>query len=61
MVMLNEMSRYHLASEALRRASRLSPQAPGLIVELDSLIQKADAYSHDHLQDVPQIRDWTWS
>jgi xylulose-5-phosphate/fructose-6-phosphate phosphoketolase len=61
MVMLNGMSRYHLAREALRRASRLTPQAPGLIVELDSLIQKADAYSHDYLEDVPQIRDWTWT
>jgi xylulose-5-phosphate/fructose-6-phosphate phosphoketolase len=60
-VMLNGMSRYHLASAARRRASRLSPQAQELIVELDALIQKADAYSQEHLQDVPQIRDWTWA
>jgi xylulose-5-phosphate/fructose-6-phosphate phosphoketolase len=58
---LNGMSRYHLASEALRRASRISPQASGLITELDSLIQKAVAYSQEHLEDVPQIRDWTWA
>jgi xylulose-5-phosphate/fructose-6-phosphate phosphoketolase len=61
MVVLNGMSRYHLASEALRRASRISPQASGLITELESLIQKAVAYSQEHLEDAPEIRDWTWA
>jgi xylulose-5-phosphate/fructose-6-phosphate phosphoketolase len=60
MVVLNGMSRYHLAIEALRRASRLRPQAPGLIVELEHLIQQAVAYSREHLEDPPAIRDWRW-
>jgi xylulose-5-phosphate/fructose-6-phosphate phosphoketolase len=61
MVVLNKMSRYHLAMEALRRVQRLSPQASGMITELESLIAKAVAYTHEHLEDLPEIRNWTWS
>ena len=61
MVVLNGMSRYHLAIEALRRASRLRFQAPGIVAELENLIQQAVAYSREHLEDPAEIRDWTWS
>ncbi len=61
MVVLNGMSRYHLAIAALQRATRIRPQAPGLITELESLIHKAVAYAHEHLEDMPEIRDWTWT
>jgi xylulose-5-phosphate/fructose-6-phosphate phosphoketolase len=61
MVVLNEMSRYHLAMEALRRSTRIRPQSPGLIMELQSSIAKAVQYSREHLEDMPEIRDWTWS
>ena len=61
MVVLNGMSRYHLAIEAIKRAERIRPQAPGLITELHSSIQKAVAYSREHFEDMPEIRDWTWS
>ena len=60
MVILNEMSRYHLAIEALNRASRIRPQAQPLIAELESSIQKAVAYAREHMEDAPEIRDWTW-
>jgi xylulose-5-phosphate/fructose-6-phosphate phosphoketolase len=61
MVVLNQMSRYHLAIEALKRASRIRPQAPGLIAELQSDINKAVAYSREHLEDMPEISNWIWS
>jgi xylulose-5-phosphate/fructose-6-phosphate phosphoketolase len=61
MVVLNEMSRYHLAIEALRRSTRIRPQSPGSIMELQSAIAKAVQYSREHLEDMPEIRDWTWS
>ncbi len=61
MVVLNGMSRYHLATEALTRAERIRPQAPALIAECHSLIQKAVAYSRDHMEDNPEITNWTWS
>jgi xylulose-5-phosphate/fructose-6-phosphate phosphoketolase len=61
MVVLNGMSRYHLAAEALRRAPAIRNRAPGLIDECDSLIAQAVAYARQHFDDPPQIRDWTWT
>jgi xylulose-5-phosphate/fructose-6-phosphate phosphoketolase len=60
MVVLNGMSRYHLAIEAIRRAHRLRPQTAGLIPELQALISQAVEYSRAHLEDMPEIRNWTW-
>ncbi|HEY7293757.1 MAG TPA: phosphoketolase family protein [Dehalococcoidia bacterium] len=61
MVMLNGMSRYHLAMEALRRTTRLHERAAALVAECENLIQKATAYSREHFMDPPEIRDWVWS
>jgi xylulose-5-phosphate/fructose-6-phosphate phosphoketolase len=60
------MSRYHLAAEAIRRAaqspgSRVRDRAPTLISRCQSLVGQATAYSREHLQDMPEIRDWTWT
>jgi len=66
MVVLNGMSRYHLCIEALRRVgeapgSRAPERAPALIAECEALIARAVAYSREHLEDMPEIRDWTWT
>ena len=62
MVLLNGMSRYHLAIEAIKRTERVGSHAdaPALITELHSLIAQATAYSREHFEDAPAIRDWTW-
>ena len=61
MVVLNSMSRFHLAAEAIRRVPRLSDRAPALIAECDAHIEASVAYAHEHLEDQPEIRDWVWS
>ncbi len=61
MVVLNEMSRYHLAAEALRRTTHIFNRAPALIQTCENLIAKAVAYSREHLEDAPEISDWTWT
>ena len=66
MVVLNGMSRYHLAAEALRRAgetsrSRPEDRAPTLISECEAAIARAIAYSREHFEDPPEVRDWTWT
>ncbi len=61
MVVRNGMSRYHLAREALRRAARTQDRAPTLIAACENLIAQAVAYSREHLEDPPEIRDWTWA
>ena len=60
MVVLNQMSRYHLAALALRRATRFRQRADALIAELENDIRKAVAYSREHFEDLPEIANWTW-
>ena len=61
MVVLNEMSRFHLAAEAIRRVPRLADRAPGLIADCEARIGESVAYAHEHLEDQPEIRDWVWT
>ena len=60
MVALNEMSRYHLAIEAIRRVPRLNDRAPDLIAECRRELAEALAYAHDHFEDSPAISQWVW-
>jgi xylulose-5-phosphate/fructose-6-phosphate phosphoketolase len=61
MVVLNSMSRFHLAAEAIRRVPRLSDRVPDLTAECDARIEESVAYAHEHLEDPPEIRDWVWT
>jgi xylulose-5-phosphate/fructose-6-phosphate phosphoketolase len=61
MVVMNEMSRFHLAAEAIRRVPRLRDRAPALLAECDVRIAEATAYAREHFEDQPEIRDWAWT
>jgi xylulose-5-phosphate/fructose-6-phosphate phosphoketolase len=61
MVVLNQTSRFHLAAEALRRARRPPRQADLLIDECAAILKKHSAYVREHFEDLPEIRDWTWT
>ena len=61
MVVLNGMSRYHLAIEAIRRTTTLGKRAAALIDECNAAITQATQYSREHLEDPPEISNWVWS
>jgi xylulose-5-phosphate/fructose-6-phosphate phosphoketolase len=61
MVILNGMSRYHLAAEALRRAVGVVLNAPALLAACEAAIASAVAYGRVHMEDPPEIREWTWT
>ena len=61
MVVLNGMSRFHLAAEAVRRARRRPENADQLIDECELSLRRHTAYVKQHLDDMPEIRDGTWS
>jgi xylulose-5-phosphate/fructose-6-phosphate phosphoketolase len=61
MVVMNEMSRFHLAAEAIRRVPRLRDRAPALLAECEARIAEATAYAREHFEDQPEIRDWAWT
>ncbi|QSR85365.1 phosphoketolase [Methylacidimicrobium sp. B4] len=61
MVVLNEMSRYHLAIEALRRVPRLASRAQPVIDLFEKKLAEHRIYVKSHLDDLPEIQNWTWS
>jgi xylulose-5-phosphate/fructose-6-phosphate phosphoketolase len=61
MVVVNQLSRYHLAMEALRRVPKFESQALHLIEYFESKLAEHHLYIQEHLEDMPEIRDWTWS
>jgi phosphoketolase len=36
-------------------------RTPTLISELEASISRATAYSREHLEDLPEIREWVWT
>ncbi|HVA63635.1 MAG TPA: phosphoketolase family protein [Terriglobales bacterium] len=61
MVVLNEMSRYHLAAEALRRSLPESARQRKLIAECKQAVADSVAYARQHFEDPAGIRDWVWT
>jgi xylulose-5-phosphate/fructose-6-phosphate phosphoketolase len=61
MVVENHVSRYHLAIEALRRAPRLQSESTRLIDLFEQKLSEHKIYIKEHLEDMPEIRDWVWS
>ena len=61
MVVLNEISRYHLCMAALQRTRRPPPDAPALIHECEAALDRHRTYIREHFEDLPEIRDWKWS
>ncbi|EOM74916.1 phosphoketolase family protein [Rhodococcus rhodnii] len=61
MVVLNRMSRYHLALEAVRRATWRPDGADELENFCRSQLDRHRSYVVEHLEDMPEVRDWRWS
>ncbi len=61
MVVRNEVSRYHLCMEALRRARRAPVGAETLIENCKDMLRRHHGYVVEHLEDMPEVRDWRWS
>jgi xylulose-5-phosphate/fructose-6-phosphate phosphoketolase len=54
------MSRYHLVLEALRRARRVPEHGTELAEYCIAQLQRHEEYVREHLEDMPEVRDWTW-
>jgi xylulose-5-phosphate/fructose-6-phosphate phosphoketolase len=59
MTVVNNISRYHLAMEAIRR-SRKSTQGKELIAYFENKLREHHHYIREFLDDMPEIKDWTW-
>jgi xylulose-5-phosphate/fructose-6-phosphate phosphoketolase len=61
MVVLNEMSRFHLALDALKHAPHLRLQAEHAINFFNQELQRHHDYIRENLEDMPEIRNWQWT
>jgi xylulose-5-phosphate/fructose-6-phosphate phosphoketolase len=60
MVVCNEMSRYHLAIDALQRAPRLRSRSANLIQQFNNKLIDHAVYVRQHGVDMPEIVNWRW-
>jgi len=61
MCMLNDIDRFHLVMDVIDRVSGLATPAAHLRQRMSDQRMKARAYTREHGEDMPEIRDWTWT
>jgi len=62
MVVRNGMSRYHLCLEALHRTgARGQTDGAALAAHCRAMLERHPGYIREHLEDMPEVRDWRWS
>jgi len=60
MVVLNNMSRYQLALEAIRRVARVQDQSEPAVNYFTAQLEKHAVYIREHLEDMPEVKNWKW-
>jgi xylulose-5-phosphate/fructose-6-phosphate phosphoketolase len=60
MVMLNDLDRFHLVIDVIDRVPGLAERAAEVRQAMVDRRNAARAYTREHGEDVPEIRDWTW-
>jgi xylulose-5-phosphate/fructose-6-phosphate phosphoketolase len=61
MVVLNRMSRYHLAIEALKYVPRLRVSTAVAIDGFNHKLAEHRTYIRENMQDLPEIENWRWT
>jgi xylulose-5-phosphate/fructose-6-phosphate phosphoketolase len=60
MVMLNDLDRFHLVMDVIDRVPGLAESCGRLRQEMSDRRIRARAYTREHGDDDPEIRDWIW-
>ncbi len=60
MVMLNDMDRFHLVIDVIDRVPGLAARAAHLRQRMADERLRHRAYTREHGDDAPEVRDWTW-
>jgi xylulose-5-phosphate/fructose-6-phosphate phosphoketolase len=59
-VMLNDLDRFHLVIDVIDRVPGLGPRAAHIRQLMADKRVEARAYTREHGEDQPEVRDWTW-
>jgi xylulose-5-phosphate/fructose-6-phosphate phosphoketolase len=60
MVMLNDLDRYHLVMDVIDRVPGLASRAGHVRQLMVDSRARARAWTREHGEDIPEVRDWTW-
>ena len=60
MVVMNQMSRFHLAMDALRYVPRLRSQTVDVVDTFNRKLEECRAYACERFEDPPEIAEWRW-
>jgi xylulose-5-phosphate/fructose-6-phosphate phosphoketolase len=60
MVMLNDLDRFHLVMDVIDRVPGLADRAGHVRQLMVDSRSRARAWTREHGEDVPEVRDWTW-
>ncbi|MEO6173493.1 MAG: phosphoketolase, partial [Arenimonas sp.] len=60
MVVLNNIDRFQLALDVIRRVPRLQHLVAAATERYDATIKRHKAYVSEHGEDLPEILDWRW-
>ncbi len=61
MAVLNDLDRFHLAQDTIRRLPQLGSRADALIRQLEDKLVEHRAFIREHGEDMPEVRDWRWT
>ena len=61
MVMMNDLDRYHLVMDVIDRVHTLGSRAATLRQLMVDTRRRARAWTRDHGEDLPEVREWTWA
>ena len=56
----NRASRYHLVIDAINNARRTPPGASAVKAWAQAQLDKHQSHIIEHLEDMPEVREWTW-
>jgi xylulose-5-phosphate/fructose-6-phosphate phosphoketolase len=60
MVVLNNLDRYQLALDAIRRVPRFKDRVEQETARYWTTMERHKLYVSEHGKDMPEVRDWTW-
>jgi xylulose-5-phosphate/fructose-6-phosphate phosphoketolase len=61
MVVLNDVSRYHLCQLAMQHAPRVQALTAPQMQKCEEMLARHHTYVREHLEDMPEVREWVWS
>jgi xylulose-5-phosphate/fructose-6-phosphate phosphoketolase len=60
MAVLNDIDRFHLVADVIDRVPKLGPVAAYAKQRIRDKLIEHEQYIHEHGEDLPEVRDWTW-